>query len=91
MSVTEAPPVIIAGAGMVGLLLAQLLKRAGIPFQVYERDTATDSRYGGWAITLHWILPELKKSLPRTMFEQMLQMHVDPEEAANGETETRQV
>ena len=39
-------PVIIMGAGMVGLTLAQALKKAGIPYEVYERDTSYDTEKG---------------------------------------------
>jgi len=33
----KPPHVMIVGAGVAGLLLAALLKRAGIPFDIYER------------------------------------------------------
>ncbi|KVZ42524.1 monooxygenase [Burkholderia ubonensis] len=42
--------VAIVGAGLGGLCLAQALKRAGIAFDVYERDPAIDSRQQGFRI-----------------------------------------
>jgi len=34
------PEVIIVGAGLAGLLLAQLLEQIDVPYHVYERATA---------------------------------------------------
>lgn len=42
--------VIIIGAGVSGLSLAQILRKAGIPFEVFERDDG--SRNQGWCINL---------------------------------------
>ncbi|KVM56883.1 monooxygenase [Burkholderia ubonensis] len=44
--------VAIVGAGLGGLCLAQALKRAGIAFDVYERDPAIDSRQQGFRIRI---------------------------------------
>ncbi|RQR51985.1 FAD-dependent monooxygenase [Burkholderia sp. Bp9002] len=44
--------VAIVGAGLGGLCLAQALKRAGIGFDVYERDPALDSRQQGFRIRI---------------------------------------
>jgi hypothetical protein len=45
--------VLIAGAGVVGLTIAQGCKRHGIPFTIFERDARGDARKQGWALTLH--------------------------------------
>ncbi|MFF3074023.1 FAD-dependent oxidoreductase [Kitasatospora sp. NPDC057904] len=45
--------VIVAGAGIGGLCLAQGLVRAGIDVRVYEREPAADSRYQGFRIALN--------------------------------------
>ncbi|NTJ62718.1 FAD-dependent monooxygenase [Agrobacterium rhizogenes] len=42
--------VVIIGAGLGGLCLAQGLQRAGIRFDVYERDPTADSRLQGYRI-----------------------------------------
>jgi 2-polyprenyl-6-methoxyphenol hydroxylase-like FAD-dependent oxidoreductase len=44
--------VVIIGAGLGGLCLAQGLKRTGIRFDVYERDPAPDSRLQGYRIRI---------------------------------------
>ena len=60
-------PVLIVGAGLGGLTLAQCLNNRGIPFRVFERDPAAKSgrqRAQGWCISLHpWILDDLKASV----------------------------
>ena len=69
------PPlhVLIAGAGIVGLTIAQGCKQNGIPFTIFERDDHRAARNQGWALTLHWCLrslrrtvgPELSKEFPK--------------------------
>ncbi|KAK7701557.1 hypothetical protein SLS64_010304 [Diaporthe eres] len=45
-------PVLIIGAGISGLCLAQALNKARIPFRVFERDAALDSRPQGYRLKL---------------------------------------
>lgn len=44
------PHVVIIGAGLGGLCLAQGLRRRGIGFRVYERDASLQSRHQGYRI-----------------------------------------
>lgn len=45
--------VLIMGAGLGGLALAQSLRKQGISFEIFERDADKDARSQGWAIALH--------------------------------------
>lgn len=66
-------PVLIIGAGVVGLTIAQGCRGAGIPFQIFERHEASSERSQGWSLSLHWSLrslgrtigPELEALLPQ--------------------------
>ena len=44
--------IVIAGAGIGGLCLAQGLRKRGISFDVYEKDAAADSRRQGYRIRI---------------------------------------
>ncbi|QIX01676.1 hypothetical protein AMS68_007193 [Peltaster fructicola] len=45
-------PVLIAGAGLGGLLFARALSRRGIPFKIYERDAHVNVRGQGYRIRI---------------------------------------
>lgn len=47
------PHVLILGAGLGGLTLAQALRRKNISYEVFERDHDSHERLQGWAIALH--------------------------------------
>ncbi|KAJ3515685.1 hypothetical protein NLJ89_g1614 [Agrocybe chaxingu] len=64
MSSSSKPTVIIVGAGLGGLTLAQSLRTAGIPYQLFERDSSEASRAQGWSLLLHECLPALRKIAP---------------------------
>ncbi|KAK8028499.1 hypothetical protein PG991_005555 [Apiospora marii] len=74
-----ANPVLIVGAGIVGLSIAHGLKKANIPFEIYERDEDTNVRPQGWALTLHWVLPYLERLLDAGTFARLETVQVDPE------------
>ncbi|KAL7320967.1 hypothetical protein PS15m_000795 [Mucor circinelloides] len=63
--------VLIMGAGLSGLTLANYLQLHNIPFQIYERDASADVRSQGWSITLNFALKALKQCLPEEAFEDL--------------------
>ncbi|KAH7055712.1 monooxygenase [Macrophomina phaseolina] len=81
----DQQPVLIVGAGLVGLALGQALKRASIPFRIFERDASLTTRGQGWAITLHWSLSFLDQLLDPQVLQRVEAVQVDPENAANDQ------
>lgn len=79
-----ASHVLIIGAGITGLVLAQALKKHNVSFSVYERDPDPDHRGKGWALTLHWCLDDLFSLLPQHLIDRLPETYVDPVATANG-------
>ena len=50
--------VLIIGAGIIGLSLAQAFRKHGIPYEIFERDPTPEYRGSGWGITIHWYVVE---------------------------------
>lgn len=53
--------VLIVGAGLGGLALAQVLMKHGVEFEIFDRDESEFSRRQGWAIginklSIHYML-----------------------------------
>lgn len=65
------PVVLIIGAGVSGLLLAQHLKREGVSYRIFERDADLATRGAGWGLTLHWSLTALQNLLPSGLAERI--------------------
>lgn len=84
MDIEQQKPIIIIGAGLVGLTLAQGLRKAGFPFIVYDRDTSINERPAGWGITVHWSLPSLYACLPEHLYNKIPSIQVDPEAGSKG-------
>jgi 2-polyprenyl-6-methoxyphenol hydroxylase-like FAD-dependent oxidoreductase len=62
--------VVVIGAGIGGLCLAQGLRRAGIRVSVYERDATAASRPQGYRITLKSDgVRALRQCLPVELFD----------------------
>ncbi|KAJ5915293.1 hypothetical protein N7454_011047 [Penicillium verhagenii] len=78
-------PVIIIGAGISGLILAQYLQSQGIPFEIFDSDSAFDARSGGWGLTLHWALPALRQLLPEYLVSRLPETFVNKDAAARGD------
>jgi len=82
---TSSRPVLIIGAGISGLLLAQHLKQRGVPYRIFERDLDPDYRGLGWGLTLHWSLPALRKLLGEELFARMPESYVNRLAVERGE------
>ncbi|GLI77979.1 hypothetical protein PoHVEF18_006276 [Penicillium ochrochloron] len=81
----SAAPVLIVGAGISGLVLAQYLQSQGVRFEIFESDSALDARTGGWGLTLHWALPALRALLPPDVVERFPDTFVNKEASARGD------
>jgi cation diffusion facilitator CzcD-associated flavoprotein CzcO len=79
-------PVLIIGAGISGLLLAQHLRARGVPFRLFERDLDLDTRGLGWGLTLHWSLPALRSLLGDELAGCLPDAYVDRRSVAAGES-----
>lgn len=51
MTVSKEPHILIVGAGLGGLALAQALRKQGVSFQVFERSNEGHAQ--GYAIGIH--------------------------------------
>ncbi|MEV1059544.1 NAD(P)/FAD-dependent oxidoreductase [Micromonospora chalcea] len=79
MSTSTDFSVVIAGAGLSGLCLAQYLTRAGIDVHVYERDPGPFIRRQGYRIILdRYGLEALRESLPRSLYHLALATGDEP-------------
>jgi 2-polyprenyl-6-methoxyphenol hydroxylase-like FAD-dependent oxidoreductase len=84
---TEDLPILIIGAGITGLILAQALRFHRIPYEIYERDPSQDSRTShGWGLTIHWALPTLQSLLPPSLFARLREAEVDPQQSGERDT-----
>ncbi|KAH8725989.1 FAD binding domain-containing protein [Phaeosphaeriaceae sp. PMI808] len=82
---SESLPIIIVGAGICGLLLAQQFRKNNIPFEVYERDADLNTRGVGWSLTLHWSIPALHDLLPAELVARFPETFVDAAAVDRGE------
>lgn len=78
-------PVLIMGAGISGLVLAQHLRSLSVPFVVFERDSDLATRGLGWGLTLHWSLPALRNLIPDRVYGRLPEAYVDRAAVERGE------
>ncbi|KAF2110636.1 hypothetical protein BDV96DRAFT_603720 [Lophiotrema nucula] len=69
--------VLILGAGPAGCALAHGLKKANIPFLIFDKGEDV-SRNRHWAFTLGWARPYLLELLPEELGAQLNSCQVDP-------------
>jgi len=94
-TVPEQPPhILIIGAGITGLLLAQALRKrhsttsssTTIPkFSIFERDPTPSFRGAGWGLTIHWGLLDFKELLPAYLVDRLPETYVDRQAVERGE------
>jgi hypothetical protein len=79
--------ILIIGGGIVGLTLAQALRKQhpGVRCTVYERDASPTSRGAGWGLTIHWALPAFLELLPADISGRLEETFVDPEATKAGD------
>jgi 2-polyprenyl-6-methoxyphenol hydroxylase-like FAD-dependent oxidoreductase len=63
MSTANIKPILIAGAGIGGLALAQGLRKGSIPFRVFEREAALNVRSQGYRVRINEYGQNALKSL----------------------------
>ena len=85
---TDAPHVLIIGAGITGLVLAQALRNHGVRFTIYERDPDPSYRGRGWGLTIHWALDTLLFLLPQNIIDRLPETYVDPVAVGVGQKGT---
>lgn len=81
-------PILIVGAGISGLALAQCLKREGIPFRIVERRPETVPGDAGWGFTINWSLAKLLEMLPPNLAARLPETYVDRKAVDAGEDAT---
>lgn len=86
-SMTTPPHVLIIGSGIVGLTLAQALRKhhPSIRCTVYERDPDPSWRGAGWGLTIHWSLKPFLDQLPQELIDRLEETFVDPEASKKGQ------
>jgi hypothetical protein len=81
-------PVIIVGAGVSGLTLAQACQKKNIPFRIFERDDSTSlsqHRADGKGLTECWPLNVLKYALPEELVMCLSGCHASRGAVGSGE------
>lgn len=73
----EGIKVLIIGAGPAGCALAHGLRKANIPFQIFDK-TASSSSTRNWAFTLGWARPYVSSLLPEHLTARLQSCQVDP-------------
>lgn len=82
---TSTQPILIIGAGIAGLALAQACRKDHIPYRVFERDESPSSRGAGWGLTLVKSLPAFKSLVPEDVLERLPETYVNSEAFKSGE------
>lgn len=80
--------ILIIGGGIVGLTLAQALRKQHptVRCTVYERDASPSSRGAGWGLTIHWALATFLELVPGDISARLEEeTYVDAEASRAGD------
>ncbi|EMC97897.1 hypothetical protein BAUCODRAFT_22772 [Baudoinia panamericana UAMH 10762] len=78
-------PLLIIGAGIAGLILAQACRKHNLPYALFERDASPHARSAGWGLTLHWSYATLRSLLPEDILLLLPQTYVNKVAVERGE------
>ena len=78
-------PVLIIGAGISGLTLAQACRKQNLPYRIFERDSSATHRSAGWGLTLNWALDTFRYLIPEDILERLPETYVNKEAVDAGE------
>ncbi|KAF2668608.1 putative monooxygenase [Microthyrium microscopicum] len=72
--------VLIIGAGVSGLLIAQGLQKCGISYEIFETEPSATAHKGqrNWGMTIHWSKPLLEQLLPTDLWSRLSEAQADP-------------
>ncbi|RFU27369.1 hypothetical protein B7463_g8973, partial [Scytalidium lignicola] len=92
MSADSETHILIIGAGITGLTLAQALRKRNqenpslkpITYSIFERDPDPYARGAGWGLTLHWALEQFLDCLPEDAKAQLPGAWVDKDSLESG-------
>ncbi|KAI9692708.1 MAG: hypothetical protein M1820_009413 [Bogoriella megaspora] len=76
--VSKETHVLIIGGGITGLLLAQSLKKEGIRYSVFDKDSSLNVRSNEWTMAIHWSLDRLQTLLPVESWSNMEKASCNP-------------
>lgn len=76
-SAGEDISVMVIGAGSGGRLIAQGLRKTGIPCTVFEQDASLDQRSRDWDFGIYWAQTPLEACLPEDVRSKIIAAQVD--------------
>ena len=78
MASSGRPHVLILGAGLGGLLIAQALRKKNITFEIFDRDESLHARSQGWCIGMHSFFDDLETAMPDDLPSINITSHLHP-------------
>ena len=81
-------PLLIIGAGISGLTLAQACRKQSIPYRLFERDGSPLHRSAGWGLTLNFALPHFRSLVPEDILRRLPETYVNRDAVEAGEKGT---